>query len=579
MDDTRTLVRSPQHDRARSLGWLALAWLEHFTVHGPGDVQGRPLDPKLPGALPLDNEFAGFILDAYAYSEEGRRLYNRAFISRAKGRAKSELAAFIVLFEAFGPCRQETGTFGEPLFAKGGESYRIGDFCYEYQPGEPIGRTVTYPFIRCLATEEGQAGNTYDNVYYNLGGTGEGSNRLIGTFGVRPGDVNLGKITLPGGGEIVPSTASSSAKDGGKETFAVFDETHLYVLPELQRMHRTVSRNLAKRKDASPWGLETSTMYAPGEGSIAETTHKTAMLIIEGKAKITDLLFDHRQASLKTKLGDNDSLLCGLREAYGDAAEWMDLERIVAEILNPGNPVSESRRYFLNQPTAHSDAWLTPPLWSECAREVLLEEGEAITLGFDGSQKRGRGVADATALIACRLSDGALVTLRVWEQPEGAGGDDWRVPVAEVEAEVADAFETYKVVGFYADPAKWESSVAQWEREYGPRLKVKSSARNPIEWWMGGNRSITVGRALERFENAVNDGDLIHDGNPVLTRHALNARRRPTAQGMKIAKEHPQSRNKIDAVVAAVLAFEARADALAQGVRTSKRKGNRVMSI
>ena len=34
--------------------------------------------------------------------------------------------------------------------------------------GDPVGVPVHYPFIRCLATEESQAGNTYDNVEYML---------------------------------------------------------------------------------------------------------------------------------------------------------------------------------------------------------------------------------------------------------------------------------------------------------------------------------------------------------------------------------------------------------------------------
>ena len=39
---------------------------------------------------------------------------------------------------------------------------------------------------------------------------------------------------------------------------------------ELQRMYETIRRNLAKRKAAEPWSLETTTMYALGEESVAE---------------------------------------------------------------------------------------------------------------------------------------------------------------------------------------------------------------------------------------------------------------------------------------------------------------------
>ena len=38
----RELVRADEHDRSRSLGWLAVWWIESFFVHGPRDVQSRP---------------------------------------------------------------------------------------------------------------------------------------------------------------------------------------------------------------------------------------------------------------------------------------------------------------------------------------------------------------------------------------------------------------------------------------------------------------------------------------------------------------------------------------------------------
>lgn len=541
----RERVYSPEHDRTNSLGWLAIWWIETFCVHGPGDVQGQ--------AVELDDEFAAFILDIYALNKHGRRLYDSAFLSRAKGRAKSELAGFITLFEAIGPAR-----FGG--YAEGGEYYEYADQRYTYAQGEAVGKEITAPFIRCLATEESQAGNTYDNVYFNLT---EGP--LAPTL---PRDAaGLTRIYLPGGGEIVPSTASSSSKDGGKETFAVMDETHLYTKPDLKRMYATVRRNLAKRKGAEPWSLETSTMYLPGENSVAEETHNLAKKILEGKTKRQRLLFDHRQADPDTDLANEDELRKGLQETYGPFSEVMDIDRIISEIFDPRNDPQDSRRYYFNQPTSSKDAFLSAPEWNACHATKPIEKGEEITLGFDGSRKRSRGITDATALIGCRVSDGHLFEIRVWEQPQGPAGEDWEIPTAEVDHEVRQAFETYNVVGMFADPAKWESYIAVWESEYGKKLKVKSSQQHPIEWWMTGNRSYLVVRALEQFQNAVLDREISHEGL-ALTRHVLNARRRIGRSGVSIAKEHPDSPNKIDAAVAAVLAFQCRLQALSKGEAT-----------
>lgn len=558
----RELIRAPGHDRTRSLGFLGLAWLEHFAVHGPGDVQGRPLDPDHTEGLPLDDEFAGLIVDHYAVDENGRRLYDSAFTSRAKGRAKSELAAFEVLFEAFGPCRFLA-------FAEGGEVFKWRDFRYEYQPGEPMGRPIIYPFIRCLATEEGQAGNTYDNVYFNLT-DGPLSEGLASTV------AGLTRVILPHGGEIVPSTASNAAKDGGKESHVVFDETHLYIQPELRKMYRTVRRNMAKRKDAEPWSHETSTMYLPGEMSVAEDTHDLAKMIRERKVKRSRLFFDHREGFPLEDLGDEKALVAALREAYGPFADVMDLRRIVDEIWDPRNEPQDSRRYYLNQPTSSADAWLADHEWKGCASDLTVGPREPITLGFDGSKSRKRGTTDATALVACRVTDGHTWLIQAWEQPDNwtpPKGDPtarWEVPAGEVDAAVQDTFKKFNVVGFYADPAKWESYVAGWEAKFASQLKVKSSQKHPIEWWINQGRSIIVTRSIDKFHTAVIEKQMTHDGGAVLMRHVLNARRRPERSGLWIAKEHPDSPRKIDAAWAAIAAYAARLDAVAAGIGGSR---------
>lgn len=140
----RTLVRAPGHDRLRSLGGLAIAWIEALVRHGPGAVQGMEVT--------LNDEFAGFVMDCYALLPEGKRIYDHVFLSRPKGTNKSGLASYIAQFEALGPCRFAG-------FAAGGEKYEdpygLG-FSYEYEPGEPMGKPVHVPMIRIMATEEGQ---------------------------------------------------------------------------------------------------------------------------------------------------------------------------------------------------------------------------------------------------------------------------------------------------------------------------------------------------------------------------------------------------------------------------------------
>lgn len=870
-------LRAPGHSRARSLGWLAVAWMEHFCIHGPGDIQGKPLRE-----LPLSTELAALTVDCYALDESGRRMYDSAFYSRPKGADKSGHAARIGMFEALGPCR-----FGG--WANGGEVFEWLDFRYTYEPGEPMGRPVTYPFLRILATEEGQTGNVYDSIHFNFK---EGP--LSEAFS-RSDDVGLTRVFLPGGGEIRPSTASSSAKDGGKETWANFDEalaldtplptptgwttmgevqvgdrligadgtpvnvtkvtdimeqrdcyrvtfadgsslvasaghlwhakpkstqqdarvwtteemfatgwafrvpasgawdlpardldidpyvlglwlgdgdarnatitvgdqdveettanieavgytvnrlasgvhapllyvslpgshrnrfsperglkvrlrdagllqnkhippeylrashaqrlallsglmdsdghiaggtqhhctfvntskplvdgivellrslgelprvrfvtdvrsraggyfqvhftprsvspfrlsrkaarvrmptanvmgwttiasiervesvpvrcvavdaadhlflagpgahvthnTHLYTLPELRRMYATVRRNLAKRRESEPWSFESSTMYEPGLNSVAEATHLLVQSIKAGRAHNPRVLFDHRQAPVDWNVNDDAALIAGLQESYGDAASYMDFERLKNEIRDPRNEMQDSLRYYGNVATAGAEVWLPAAEWTSRSKPGYVPpEGALITLGFDGSTRR-----DSTALVGTEVETGVQFVLGIWERDESV--TDWEIDYDDVEQAVDAAFERYEVWRMYCDPRWWETRVARWAGKYGDRRVV--------EWPT--NRPRQMAYSLLAYRNAITEGEISNDGHPVMAQHIANAVRhrenfydeRGNAM-VTIRKERQDSPRKIDAVMAGCLSDEARRDALTSGVQ------------
>lgn len=554
----RKIVKKPEHDRRRSIGWFAIEVIEHFLVHGKGDLMGEP-------ARLLD-ETAEFIVDCYALDSDGKRLYSSAFFSRAKGFAKSELAAFLAIFEAIFPCRFER-------WAKGGEVFKFQDFTYVYEKGEPIGTGVVSPFIRCMATEETQVGNVYDTIHYNLS---EGGSSLSALF--KRDDVALSRIRIPwNGGEIVPSTSSSASKDGGKETFVVFDETHLYNTNSLRNMYATVSRNLRKRKLSEPWALETSTMFEPGENSVAEQTFEAAGILEEGKLVASDylnVLFDHRWGFEDTDFEDAASIERALVEAYGDFAPFQDMESKVADFFDPRKSQSELKRYFLNQVVASDDAWIDPSLWLACEldeddyNEDPWMPGDTIALGFDGSRGRKDGVADSTALVGVRLRDGLVKVFGLWEQPPGKAGEGWEAPEDEVNERVHEVFADYKVVAFYADPARWESVIAKWEAKYRNRLRTKASLAKPISWKM--NDGAKSAQAVDLLKNAIIEQEVKHFAEPDLGKHIRNARAVKKRYGVALYKPVGQEERKIDAAIATVLAWQARVDALS--VVKDKRK-------
>jgi hypothetical protein len=184
--------------------------------------------------------------------------------------------------------------------------------------------------------------------------------------------VGLTRINLPDKrGFIEPVTSADSSKDGAKSTFIVADETHLWILPRLKRLHGVMTRNLLKRKVASGWMLETSTMYGEGEESVAEGTHAYAVAVGGGRRHDRSLLFDHRQSSDSWDLSKRDERLAALREAYGPAAEWMPLEAIADSWDDPQVSEAEFRRYWLNQPVPMLPAprSIFGSHWSACLTE------------------------------------------------------------------------------------------------------------------------------------------------------------------------------------------------------------------
>lgn len=504
-------------------------FIETYLCHGPGDVQGEPIE--------LDDEFAQFILRAYELRPDGRRKVRRAFISRPKGRAKSELAGMLACTEALGPVR----------------------FAGWDEDGEPMGKAVTAPEILCVATEEGQAGNTYDNVTFML--THLAENHGDEFPGIDPG---LTRCFLAGGGEITPVTSKARSKDGGKSTFVIFDETHLYETTELRSMHATIRRNLGKRKLAEPWSLETSTMYRPGMNSVAEATHEYARSIADGRRKDDGLLFDHREARDDFDWDDDAQLKQALIEVYGPAAEWMDIDRIVAEIRDPQADEADSQRYWLNKVVRSTEQAFDPKQWKELADPtIVVPDGELITLGFDGARFR-----DATALIATHVESGHQWSLGIWERPEEAG-DDWEVDADDVTDAVAQAFDTWDVWRLNADPPYWDGTVGDWAGRWGEK--------RVFYWWT--NRTRQMAFALRAYVSAQRAGELSHDGDSVFARHIANARKRPTRMRDEdgkplwtIQKENPNSPNKIDAAMAGCLSWEARGLAISAGVLRRRKR-------
>jgi phage terminase large subunit-like protein len=446
----------------------------------------------------------------------GHRKVSKYVLSRPKGRAKSELAGAIVCAEAKGPVR-----FSH--WAARGETSWWG---YAYEEGEPVGQPLTYPFVRCLATEEGQAGNTYDNVLFML---------TEGTIaGEIPGiDAGLTRTFFAGGGEIRPSTASAASKDGGKETFRVADEIHLYVLLEHLRMYQTVDRNLVKRKIAEPWGLDTTTMFRPGESSVAEQLWTLWQTTKAGGKPVKGFVWDHQEGPEPANWKSDRDLKASLKVAYGAAAAWMDLDRIVTEIRSPLTDGADARRYFLNRHApVTSEGWLKdhPGAWDRCRADVEIPAGHDVAVGVDVSYNR-----DATAVVIAADVDGRVVLRsKVWTPERGSVID-----IDEVMEYLRSVANLYRVRGITYDPAWFRHESMLLADEGLPMVEFPQSPERMTP-------------ACGKFLELIVEGTVAHDGDELLRAHVLRAAKRVSERGFTLSKG--RSKGHIDACIASALA-------------------------
>jgi phage terminase large subunit-like protein len=141
---------------------------------------------------------------------------------------------------------------------------------------------------------------------------------------------------------------------------------------------------------------------------------------------------------------------------------------------------------------------------------------------------------------------------------------------------VAHAFGTYSVQAFFADVALWESYIDEWADTYRDELLVRASPKSLVGWDMRG-RQQDLTLATEALVAGIRDGKVRHVCNPTLTRHVLNARRRPNRWGVSFGKENRESMKKVDGFAAMQLADMARR-ALMASPDWAKRQGKRQRS-
>lgn len=499
-----------------TLGWGVLAWIT--------DNLRQPNGPNAGQRFRCTEGQVRFLLHFYAVDENGRWLYNRAVRRLAKGSGKSPFAAVLALAELLGPVRL---SHFDPAM-----------------PGGVVGKPVTMPLVQIAATSERQTANTMRMVR----AMANKRTPLAKKYDLDPGKTF---IETPNGGKLENITSSAGTAEGAEGSFVVGDETEHWT-PGVggPALAETLDQNLAKTGSRM---LETSNAWIPGADSVAESTFEAWCEQEEGNTRGTQkVLYDAIVAPPNTVLHDDVedgevSLTTALEFVYQDCP-WVDIVPIQQKIWAPNYPVSRSRRFFLNQPNAAEDSWVTLQEWSvlaEPGRELV--DGEDVVLFFDGSKSN-----DHTALVGCCMSDGHVFTVGVWAPEERTGV----VNTARVDSAVHAAMERFTVVAFWADVREWESYVKDaWPEAFKDDLMLWAVPTGrepaPIAWDMR-SHSYQFAEAAEMVRAEIEDGGFTHDGNWDTSRHMGNARMAEFRGRITVKKESPKSPNKIDAAVCVI---------------------------
>ena len=343
---------------------------------------------------------------------------------------------------------------------------------------------------------------------------------------------------------FVPSTnsvmkvlsAEAYSKEGLNVSRAIVDEIHAHKNRELFDVLSLSMGNrgkLAQLLAVTTAGQKTD---MTGQDSIAYSLYQYGKRVATGE--IVDPTFfmswweappeaDHR----------NPEMWKVANPGYDDLVSPDDFESAVRRTPEP-----EFRTKRLNQWVSSMNAWLPNGTWQPLTEQRELGPDEEIIVGFDGSFN-----GDCTSLVGCTIPKDDekpyLFMIHTWEkQPEDT--DDWRVNTQEVEDKIIQFCSTHNVKEIACDPYRWQRSMDAMLEMGLPVIEFPSTSPS---------RMVS---ACGKFYTSVTEQTLIHDGDPLLERHLSNAVVKIDRIGPRIVKDNRGSPRKIDAAVAAVIAFD-----------------------
>lgn len=455
-----------------------------------------------------------FIRDIYEPQDEhGRRVVRRAVLSVARKNGKSELSAALVLVHLIGPEAEMNGE------------------------------------VYTAANSREQAAIIYNGVKRMV--EAEPALRAYLTVVPSTKTIFVHRSDVKGRGSKFRALSAEAGTQHGLNPSAVFYD----------ELAQSKSRELLDTLTTSQ-GARSEPLFLTISTQSNDPQHPLSEMIDDGLKGEDPSVVAHLYAA-----NDNCDLLdeaawSAANPALGDFRSLDELRVMAARAVRLPSEEQAFRLLYLNQRVAAHASLIAQSDWKACGPDTppaiepdsfQFEPGEAIYLGLDMSAR-----IDLTALVAVSAEDGSRVKSWFWKPEahvhEHGTRDRFRydlfvnqgwmtaTPGRSVDPEwvahqIAALHASFNVRGLAYDRAHMgellrclAANGVYSEEDTGAGV---GGGLRVVPWGQG---FVSMGKAINAFEHAVVQGELRHDGNPVLTWNVMNA----------IAVSDPAGNRKLD---------------------------------
>lgn len=491
-------------------------WIEFHCVHTNDRWTGKPF------VLLLWQRMV--ILGLFTVGADGLRIVRWALIGIAKKNGKTELAAALALFFAFGPSGPDW-------------------------TAEPSALVV------CSAGNDAQADLVFQAAA-TMAKLSPTLNQILEVF-----EAEILCASLPGSKVVRVAAAAkstSSTLDGPNIYVVICDELHCWEGNGARVVWNTLTNGGVTR--LQPLVLQITTAGFDKE-TICGEQYDYGRAVAAGEVVDPAYYFwwveapegaDHRDPAVIEASNPSFGLV-------------MQMKFYLDQVTKKTEPVF--RRYFLNQWTESEDGWLAHGEWERLSIGAFELEQDETWTGTDAATKHdstahvaaqwhdcqpncpGWNDADQERRDAGHVSRKLRLHSHIWERPldprTRRPAEGWRLPIAEVENWLRDLWQdlgsdNLRACGY--DPALFERSAQSLENEGVPMEEVPQSDL----------RMVPASQALYQM---IAEQLIEHDGDPKFTRHmkaAVAVQVRGGNGGWRLAKG--KTKKKMDAAIAAAIA-------------------------